>query len=1339
MKRVDHYDGSERPFEGELSLTLCSIPVGARIESARIRLEPVDKGESGIPFGETLSFNGGRGEWGATLSRAPGWVEVNFHTRRTLVQVTGEELSGATLQIDLGGGTYAEVNSRGGFAAPGDEPFTLPAGGRLPPLTVTRFRLLTSDEKTPDIYTVTIRSAPSNLRLHPGNQPPIWNRPGELTAPQTSPEIGAALQALLAETAAENGYYAIPLSLHSDTLGRIRMTVEIDYVMEAELLPAGLEETTLPFGHETLPDSDPDVLQVTLPPDAEVLPGETRLRLSGAFEETRIVYGPLGRVKTPVEVVVSPDRSQARPLTLEEPLAATAVDLRLAAVSRNARLQLDLRGDLDGRPDARSLLPEAVTFSLERRSNGGPGWISIPLPREFQFEGAGRRYWLILQSLEGEAVWYAAPAEEAAEGMRFTDNGGLSWRRTTVEEIEAPLAGALRLRRRPERFQVPLALEVGRGPTARRVGLDRFGPLGRVDFPVDIPDLAAAFNGYLRDHHAAACIEQELVADGGFDRWLCKGEPLSTPLETALAEQPAQIAVSPRGDDIYLALHIPGGTAGQGGDTRLVRITPGGNVTILVEKVAGKPLALAAGPEERLHLVTDAEKIDFCHTFDGSDGRHIGRPKIVEDGVVGMAVSPDGMLLYLIVHPLNGNEGKVLVYDAGAPEAPLLTLSFPSGHKPRALAFANTPSGPLLLVLVNAVSGEERQGRLYRYETVRHTRLGEPLQFGHSVTSLAASPGGDAAVVGLVDDTLQTVDLERWQTGTVIQLNETPAFVRLSPDGTRAYVVEQNQSDRLRVVDLSHARALDAKDIEGTVTDLAIAADGCRLFCATITKNTLYTFELGDPLPLEWMVMEGHVGRRFLPPPFGPVAEVGDGDGPTTLLQSVPFAPGCDIPWRFGFWGAAGEPGAIAELAWQDARCGLLRRDRLPIRQVVQPPQTLYAVGTRSDRSPLFPHQLEVTPPPDASQVEIRFHVPYGRAVIDRVSLKVRTLLSRNDTLQLDENGLPFHWQPGEETRLKLERAALDQPLCLTNTGDRPGTLTQEVTVTPGDVFRLEFRGRAASATGARIGIRWKRGGKEGAASPVSLPVEPHHLECHGATGTVPDGTREAELFITLPPDAKLFLERLTLRRTKPVTVPLIPLAHAPGELTVTQARVVYDRRPPASTAVPGSTPAPCPPAATASGARTTGEDSAYCPTCRAVTRLRNRLPAVTPAGRPVSVGVCRRCNGIVILPGAGAARIPLSRVIRKLIHSNKTLSRGTKKNIPSHILPLRKPRPAGNDGESLLRIKGIGPARARLLHAAGITSVEKLAALQPARLEQILKNISPRQARDIIAAAKGI
>jgi len=535
MKLLDQYDGSETPFEGDRTLLLNGLPAGVRIIHARINLTPIDTSGGSDPFTETITFTGNSGDWGTTKAANADWVEVDFHARRTLAKVTGSNLNNATLQIDLGG-AYVEINDKGALAAPDGTPFSISGDEeRLPGLTVIKFKL-SNTGTAPDIQEVVVRSAPSNVSIRLGNLAPFWTRVGEITAPQDSTDFAQILQAFVTNLEATNGFYKLPLTIHSDTLARLSVTVEIEYLFEAALLPAGLDEVSLPFDYGSVANIEEGVLQVALPPNAQVVPRNTTASVIGAFDDSRIVYGPMGSTDAPGEALVSPSSTQAQPIRLNESTGATAVDLLLAAVTRTVRLQLDLREDLDGKPAGASLLTDNVEFSLDRETAGQATWTSVPLPQEFQFQAQQNiLYWLIVQSLEGEAVWRVKAADADTLGLQNTQNGGLSWRLSTVEDIADPLAALFRLRYQPDRYQVPIELEIGSGAGAQRVKLDRFQPLGRVEFALDLPEVAKAFNGYNRLALPAASrpsISPMAISISG-DAWARKSVKQSASLSTS--------------------------------------------------------------------------------------------------------------------------------------------------------------------------------------------------------------------------------------------------------------------------------------------------------------------------------------------------------------------------------------------------------------------------------------------------------------------------------------------------------------------------------------------------------------------------------------------------------------------------------------------------------------------------------------------------------------------------------------------------------------------------------------------------------------------------------------
>src|SRR5215213_5468788 len=150
MKLSDHYQGDNDPFEGDRMLYLRSLPAGARVAKAAIRLTPKKGPTTGaVLFQEVFTFNTtvGPGElpadsWGVTKSPPGTSIEVDFHARRTLAAVAGSG-GATTLQVDLGG-AYVGIADDGTFMSPDktDWPATLSSSAAaLPGLTASKFRL----------------------------------------------------------------------------------------------------------------------------------------------------------------------------------------------------------------------------------------------------------------------------------------------------------------------------------------------------------------------------------------------------------------------------------------------------------------------------------------------------------------------------------------------------------------------------------------------------------------------------------------------------------------------------------------------------------------------------------------------------------------------------------------------------------------------------------------------------------------------------------------------------------------------------------------------------------------------------------------------------------------------------------------------------------------------------------------------------------------------------------------------------------------------------------------------------------------------------------------------
>ena len=250
MQLSDSFDGSADAFEGDRTLLLRSIPANAQVTKATIRLTPTST-TAGTLFEEIITFDStGVGTFGTTKATGTGFVEVDFHKRRTLATITSSNTSDANLQVDIGG-IYLEINEKGAIKSGTDDPlFKVPAnGGTLPGLTVSKFKVTQGSPPAGvvDISMVTIHSVPTNVTVRLGAMPPFWTRVGEMTQSELSPDFTPVLQAFLATAQVENGYYSIPLVLHSDAISRLSAEVEVEYLVEQSIGPVGVNDVVLAF------------------------------------------------------------------------------------------------------------------------------------------------------------------------------------------------------------------------------------------------------------------------------------------------------------------------------------------------------------------------------------------------------------------------------------------------------------------------------------------------------------------------------------------------------------------------------------------------------------------------------------------------------------------------------------------------------------------------------------------------------------------------------------------------------------------------------------------------------------------------------------------------------------------------------------------------------------------------------------------------------------------------------------------------------------------------------------------------------------------------------------
>src|SRR6266542_1170140 len=1412
MKLRNSVNGN-KPFEGDRTFRWQAIPANAKILSAIATVTPVDS-KLGSPFTELLTFRDGTGDFGATQAGGTAlnlpWVEVDFHSRRTLAGMTGSfgtiagNAGGCELQVDVGGGTYVEINQNGAFRTPSDPPNSFfrveGSAADLPGLTVAKLKATSRTATRPILSTLRLRSVPTQVSLRVGELPPFWTHVGEMTLAETTPDFTTVLQAALTTAKIENGFYDLPITVHSDSIARLKIELEVEVLAQQEVFTKAVPEVVLPFDVSTLAKSKTAELSIEVPANSRVVPGQTSARVRGAFTETRIAAGPTGVDKPTAAVEVSRTYSQAQIIALDREVAAVAVDLLLESLTPSVSLQMDIRGDFDGKPDEIPLLPAPVELSIEQQPQKGGAWTSVPLPAEFLFakgkekstaEGETAspekltRYWLLIQCLEGRAAWSVveAPAFEKSKttNAQSTRDGGLTWQDTalipgTLQEKKPtpPYIAFFRLRDKPKTFKMPIKLQIGSGNNAVEKTLERFEPLGRVDFTIDT-ELAEGINKYL-DSSVAALPETQHLLNADFEKWSRVGqEPIPQPVINLRASADA-VAFSPDGALAYLLDQPPGK------DPFLLIIDVACNEEIKEKAIPLAPFllpnSLVISPDGTRAYASTGRNL---RVVDLKANHVIGEPFNLEldpnEGLANdLALSPDGRSLYVAnLRTITTKFNHIRVIDTAKLEQQLTTgvvqtdvkvlhvLPVPflppaslQSQAPRALAVS--PDGASLYLVIDL--GTSSGGLVMRVNTNTFAIEGE-ITVGIGPSAIALTPNGKLAVV--TNTISNDVSIINTATGAVVRVSvdPSPIDVAISSDGMRAYVLRNQGDTTISVIDLDRRivlpgafAATSGASLQIPRRALALAPGEDVIYVLLNDTSDMLSVWLGARVPAEWQRTTGEVRPRCLPTPFHLVPELGSASLPTSLSQVVPVAE--STPYEFSFWGIAfepdtDEPPAIAEVLWLNDACGLLQADSIPIevKPIQQegdqfPTNASFAVSPGGLKTPLSFHRLStrelngeiqpLTSPVGAAQAEVRFSVGMTAvARVDLVSLAASSELTANGDFKLQEKDQLVGWTLTPELTPGFGARRLEDGVELANAGSATVELRQVVAAESNQPFTLEFQGKATAATLDTPGIelRWLDANGAPAGEPTFLQVLPNGLDSAIASGTVPKDSSKVEIRVAVPPKTTLEVKRVSLRYAKTTSVPIKFIAEAPGEMTVSEVRVGFEeierKRPElptggrlCKTTPPGSEP---------------GErgDSCFCHHCEEETEMRDMQPVMTEAGQPATKGRCSNCRTELLSIGgpslANAEALPLRQTMRPrpVIVS------------AAGLVHMSEPAQVAREAAPLLTdIHGIGEARANQLRTIGIDSVEKLAASTVETVTKI-KFITPKMASQIIAQAKSL
>jgi DNA-binding beta-propeller fold protein YncE len=1356
MKLTDQYDGSNDPFEGDRTLLWTSLPAGAKVSHARLTLTPVGLA-GGILFQEQLRFTANQGDWGATKAKgtvgAKAYVEVDFHKPRTLVSVVQSGLVGASLQIDMGG-VFVEINSKGAIKTPTDATaFSLAADGGLPSLRVSKFRLIAANAGPADVSSVVINTVPANINVRLGKMGAFWPRPGDLTGADTSPDFADVLQVFLNNAPVANGFYAVPLAIHSDSLARLDAGLEVEYVQQTSVMPDGVKEVVLPFDFSSVPNARPGTLSVSLPPNAHVVPGVTTARVLGAFDDTRVVYGATGEVFPTGAITITPDDSQAQMFALDAPVAASAVDVFIGPQPPGITLAVDLRADLDGKPDSTSLLGAPVQVTVPSKPDRKPSWVNAPLGAEVHLQA--KKYWLVLQNLQGQADWSVQPASSGKPIMQHTQDGGFSWRETPAPAPASPPSAFFRLRQAPAAFRMPVDLQIGSGSQAQRISLERFQPMGRVDFMLNVPEVANGFNAFLAGA-PAACSDTECLANGNFEQWSIIGNDPGKLARIAAVPDGSSVgavAVTTNGKTAYVAY--------LNGQAMLA------SLDVACNRVAAPPLDLGhADLPQILLLYPDGSKAlvmggGTLAWVDLANSVVLKSATTVPNDIVAMVFNADGSRLYAGVANLPARANSLFRIDTAALEQALtagtLSTLFSGGTPaPGEVVALQCDQNRLYVLARNATSGA---GTLLFVDPESLQSDGDPVATGPGPSALALAPDGSHAVVANFNRTLAVIGIAH-KTVTSIKLDGDSGLlfgIVVSPDSRRVYVGANPDrgNGQVIIVDLVRRSVVQSVDASPALTSLAITPQGDQLYAgaasvieAATSGTPLSYLPIGARLPADWFLTSGEISLLCLPQVSDAhvVALLGPADRtaptqPSALSQVTPISGGCT--YDFSFAGTTNDPRAVAEVIWRGQGCGGIKTDSVAIPAVTETTSTFvlgHAAGVNQPATNSFaaagnppnlaPARARLTAPLGANSAEVRFTVPDGSAYIALPSLKGSAEGLVNTGLQPQQpsqTGLPDQWTVSPATARGFLTTHSGGEVVLRNTGPDTADLVQTATVTAGQPFNFEFIGRALTLNASnnpKLSLRWLKSDGSEAATAVSQDIAPEAFDTRPMSGQVPDGATQVEVHLGLPSGTALSVDRVSLQMPKATQVPVSFVAQSPGQLRVSAAQVGYDIAKPAPPPVPAAGLCPPTPPGQKPGAQPAG--SCHCSCCQAETQITNAASAMTPAGRPMMVGRCADCGNQVVSGGGKLTAGALQPLTLRMVPTHFT------RPVSAETLTL-KPAPA----PLLTEVVGIGKARAQQLERAGIKSVREFAAADPEYVAKVVVGVSVKNAALLVEHAK--
>jgi hypothetical protein len=1256
MRLRDSYDGAGEPFEGDHSIIWRSLPENAVVTRATVTLEPrMPPGQS--TYVETLHLTGPDAAYGATVmvfgQSTPPAVEVDFHARRRAIAFAG--IRGAdSLAVDIGGGVYLAVGQDGAIPAADGKSFNV-SKGALPGVVATRLRLIGGTIPEKDGASIDVATQPSNLTLRFDSLPAFWSRPGDLAVALATPDVTNALKRALEKASVVNGFYEIPIVLHSDTVGRIALTIDVEYLASADLMPAGLREVVLSYDYASVPKAPLEapqaaapgdqqigstpVLRAALPAGARIVSPGTALQVRGGFANSRVAEGAVGPIAEPPTFECSRSQTLAQPVVPGTSVNLTGVDLFVVPKEGATQLALDVRADLDGKPSPTSLLAKAIPFPVAADAADKGTWISVPTTGGAQLR-AGNKYWIAVQALDDRRSDIGlAPAPDAAQTadpgrlLQRSGDSGFSWR------LAGPsMVMLLRLRTVPDHFSMPIAFLASAGSARQTASLAAYDPLGKVDAVIDRPEIAAALQSCVDLAVPHVCRPAEQLRNADFAQWSVAGDMFGVVAPVALASQPSRVGAVNFFDTFF---DEPIGTVSVVGALSDASAGAGN---------AGLGTITALTFVSSVVACCSASKVTVADPATLAPARLDVEPKLTSD-IVALAADLQGRFLYALsseqLTEIEWPGARSSDVRAGVKGARALIVS---GDGRRGF-IAGSAHDAAVIVAFDFVTGISRQLANF------------------NAAALALSGAGRTLLA--VDRDLKriaTFDADNGAPGWSAALPDSaaPLAVAAAADGVGFYVLGMQAGAGPLTLSL-HAfdgRGSIRKSVPlpgnlGTPASCALAVkpQGDRIYIAggpltmapegdrlaVRADSWVVAVALGQRHPSEWTVTAGIAepvsvdgGERAI------AAKLREG----AMSQVIAIAPDCTheltvsaivttgtVPALRGSPVLSGD--ASAEIFWLRADASLLRRDAIAL------PESTRFVTQR----------LRVSPPAGCAQAEVRMSVTGGAVMLRSVSLRSVASLVQ-DGAWLSDGGAAS--TPGSIGTMG--------GTTFRNIGSATRTFSQRAAWSDARACLVTFRGvarRMRAGASPTIEVYFEKQDGTDAGSPEAITIDAGSMALRLARLTVPDATRTIRLQVVMPAGTQLDAEQFELVPLRSVDASCGFVAQSPGELHVLNARIIYDiAPPPAPTPPPNGLANPTPPG------RNPGERSSDC-----------------GCGNRQASGMGQRAMQAI---------------------------------LPSPSVQTRFKVQTRKGPVALTEVFGIGPARAQRLVAAGIGTADELAAATP-------------------------